>query len=783
MNNEQVEEGGFSKLYLKNEGKRSEQERVIKGLEEDGGAKAVSLGTIDRNFHNMLEAELTGKYFVLRLNCDLATTAAVEGLARCFNRGVCSELGALRLSGSVNGHASFSSLLQAIGAGACPELRILEATAEIANVIIASTADQRALLSILRNPAIPLEFLDMPTSYVGSRISWKSDEYKQFSNDVLSALETSWTLRSVFYDWPSKSLAAKADFLLGRNRRIAGLDLSSDTVAPLAGKLLFCGDGRVGKTTLRATLTGEKDKGKLPEGNGGRNRRWAAKLCCRSASETRDTEARIREPTSSKAGQNLPVNPRLEQKPGQGPTRGWELAKLKWGRYQMMLVDCAGQEEYSILHRFLLPELTSQATVFVLVCDGTLQHLDEAKQKLLYWLRYLASSNRSSRLVKVVVNKREGFPTAEWWGALLGAMEDHFEDRITFIGEAEPAEPLLLDALQPRRAQIEALNLELQRKMQTLLSKSAPVPKVIDDVLDRLNEEARQKQGFPVVTWEHVRRTVFPEMDAGVLRNVVDYLHDIGELVSMGSVGNKSDDDLVVLDSEWFGREVAGELLFPKEFWSRQERRMRAGLAKYGRLKLRRFEKCWESIIKDTPFTAQALMDMLVKLELCYWTTPQKQEVLVPAFLPPKSTVQEQWAAAHSHSRVVGRKLRCEHELKETRVRELGTGTSGETGLASGNSSDGVPEATAPYGSQITLLPISIIYLLQVSKAITQDRGSHHDAGAPLPVIPSFSEMLHVFAKMVISSALLPALRYGTGSECFCWALVSGCSTSMVNAL
>lgn len=648
-------------------------------LSSKGGSRVIRKGS-----------DVTPKFIrgssVLEVYIDSLDLTDGYKLVKLFEEGVGSGLRALTLTSLPGFNLAATSILAAIATGQLPELRYLRlapTTSGNRDLPSYESAFKKALIAVLESPKFPLEFLDLTTAF---------DKRKAFMEDILGALQHNWTLQYMLVKWPDRSMAARAELLLVRNRRLAGLDLGR-FVTPSSGKVLFCGDGRVGKTTLRKALTGQRraEGYKMDEDHSKRR-----VLGCMNGIQSLFHCTSVKEEAVVQ-GVHEPM--REVSKLAEKPTRGWEVARLNWEDYQMVLLDCAGQDEYHVLHGFHLSELAGQATLFVLVCDGTLNDLEMAEKQLRYWLRYLASSSRSSLRVKVVVNERRARPTAAFWEPLLEVVADDFAGRIEFQGGTKP---LQLDVLRPRQTLIESLSIELRVCVESMLKGSNQVPKEVDLVLQRLKAEGMRRQssqGFPILTWGELE-TLFPRGDRRMLQLVVGCLHDSGELVNMGNEGNPSPDDLVVVDSQWFGCKVAGELLLPKEFWSVRERQ----LGKDGRLKLSRFHRSWKSIIDGHTVTAQALMEMLVKLELCYWTDEKKTEVLVPALLPPSSTIQEAWVSAPGYGRVVGRKLRCSEDAPE----EGGDGGGSHEDPPLG------PRDGVSHG-QITLLPISIIYLLQVT--------------------------------------------------------------------
>ncbi|GAQ93046.1 hypothetical protein KFL_012680010 [Klebsormidium nitens] len=568
-----------------------------------------------------------------------------------------------------------------------------------------STEFFRHILKVLKSPNVRLQYMGIP-SHLG----------EELSHELLDALEGNRKLLILFYEWPEKSMAARAELLLDRNWQLLGLAREALSAAS-AGKLLLCGEGRVGKTTLRKTLwppAVNQGEQKQLGGNesGGVKGKEAAKqrgnllaglrsklvLCFRpednSVSDAAGKKAGSKQRGeamigSGKSGgsfggviEEQTVAAGLSNLRPEASTRGWEVERVKWEDYTMMLVDCAGQEEYQVLHSFIIPEIASQATVFVLVCDGTEVSSLKARAQLIYWLQYLVSSSRMARAVKVIVNEREGRACEGWWGQLLGELSVTFGERVLFLGGTEP---FFLDAKKPSVFQASRLRDELQGHLTILLKDIPGVPVLANTMLEALRGEAKLKANLRIATW--------PE---------------VGEIVYVERPHRPNSDQLVILDSEWFGRKVAGELLFPERLWSDKdpEKRKRDGFAVNGQLKLKEIAKCWAGILQSTAFTAETLMDVLVDLELCYWLDATKKTVLIPPFLPARPLVETAWADPSSGSsgrgdgQVVGRQLRCAAPSEDA----ANASTSSTTAAAHA-------DGAAP---SLTLLPVSILYLLQV---------------------------------------------------------------------
>ncbi|CAD6186231.1 unnamed protein product [Caenorhabditis auriculariae] len=129
---------------------------------------------------------------------------------------------------------------------------------------------------------------------------------------------------------------------------------------------------------------------------------------------------------------------------------------------------------------------------------------------------------------------------------------------------------ILLDATNPSCIGMKSLKQELIKTRATILTKLLKPLGVLDMVMTHLNVVRKQHANFPVITWPHftsiIRNEINPLTGDTHCRQIIQQLQLVGEVVYLRN--EQTELDYVVLNAEWLGTHVIGQLLSP-EFLSR----------------------------------------------------------------------------------------------------------------------------------------------------------------------------------------------------------------------
>ncbi|CAL2028038.1 unnamed protein product [Caenorhabditis brenneri] len=201
-------------------------------------------------------------------------------------------------------------------------------------------------------------------------------------------------------------------------------------------------------------------------------------------------------------------------------------------------------------------------------------------KQILYWMNFLKGRvtpfepighcGFSSRRSKVLIvgthataslfphKNSDGEYTSSDIDALLKTVRLRFETHFDMDHR-----PILLDATNPSCIGMKTLKMELAKCRTNILAKLLKPLAILDTVVSHLNLVRKKHANFPVISWpdfiQLVRNEINPLTGDAHCRQIVQQLQLIGEIVYLRN--DLSDADYVVLNAEWFGTHILGQLL------------------------------------------------------------------------------------------------------------------------------------------------------------------------------------------------------------------------------
>ncbi|PAV71110.1 hypothetical protein WR25_11298 [Diploscapter pachys] len=201
-------------------------------------------------------------------------------------------------------------------------------------------------------------------------------------------------------------------------------------------------------------------------------------------------------------------------------------------------------------------------------------------KQILYWMNFLKGRVTPSepighcgiisRRSKVIVvgshasshlfpNKNhDGEYTCSDIEAMLNTVRLRFETHFDIYEKV-----VLLDSANPSCPGMKALKNYLSKTRSTIISRLLKPLGLLDATVAHMNVLRRQHANFPVITWPHftsiVRNDLNPLAGDSHCRQIIQQLQLIGEVVYLRN--ELAELDYVVLNAEWLGTHVIGQLL------------------------------------------------------------------------------------------------------------------------------------------------------------------------------------------------------------------------------
>uniref|UniRef100_A0ABM0M5K3 Death-associated protein kinase 1-like n=1 Tax=Saccoglossus kowalevskii TaxID=10224 RepID=A0ABM0M5K3_SACKO len=292
-------------------------------------------------------------------------------------------------------------------------------------------------------------------------------------------------------------------------------------------KLLFCGDGGSGKTTLKKSLL---------------------------------------KTSKSKAG----------PAPGKDNyvlTPGIDISKEKVpGVGKMVMLDMAGQESYFSSHAMFLYAGLATIIVMYQVCDfingkiiRPLDIMEREKTRITKWFQMLKVRNPGVKLTVILVGSRadwakkfnyysEAFKMAK---TLKEGLEKIFSQYIHILDEL-----LILNVHDYASSGMKTLRRILKTRREYVIQISEPMPAICAKILRRKKKWIKKRKFFPVMYWNDYVTNVRLDIDSSVeevfLSKASEYLYDNGDILYIRMSDMEA---VIILVPQWFCDRIIGPLM------------------------------------------------------------------------------------------------------------------------------------------------------------------------------------------------------------------------------
>ncbi|CAM6115771.1 unnamed protein product [Calypogeia fissa] len=417
------------------------------------------------------------------------------------------------------------------------------------------------------------------------------------------------------YEFPA--LERLQNQFIERNKRMSAIleGLEGSPVVPATfSKVYICGDPEVGKTTLRKTL--ERSF-------------WESFFCWATRphveQRTRGIDVSVVTSKGDKSGED-------------------SITFLVW--------DMAGHHEYHLLHKAFLPNLSSakgKASSFIIVCSARTS-LVESKKQLIYWLQFIASScgdtTGNLRNVFVVVNNIGGHPKVRTIRQNLKQFIDN--QREDFKGYFEISiDPFFIDVRKYKSVQ--GLRKNLLDHARKLL-RGVTVPEICQFIEKNLHAWSKARRNFPVLQWNEFAKEVQEKSTEPwteeKLEAATRFLNKAGVLVYISVPSNSSTAHrrLVVLNPNWFCKEIAGKMFLHQDMVNPKEPLFRKYVDHNGSISRSEFKEFFRysgGEWNDSQF--EDLLAILLWSGLCY--QGRDQRLYIPALIVEKRPIWD-----HNHA-------------------------------------------------------------------------------------------------------------------------------------
>eukprot|EP00058_Branchiostoma_floridae_P018581 XP_002604070.1 hypothetical protein BRAFLDRAFT_71640 [Branchiostoma floridae] len=279
-------------------------------------------------------------------------------------------------------------------------------------------------------------------------------------------------------------------------------------------KLFLCGDGQVGKTSLRKIL---KKTGVIVVAF------WNIKR-------------------------------RVRQQDVFNPTPGVHVSsKTVPGIGRLSLHDFAGQAQFYVTHAMLLRTTNAIFPVVYKITDGE----DEQKRQVHGWLSFIHCSNadptNKPRII-LIASHADKLQDQEAGMRRAKALVEHYR-KLFQESLIVSQEVFLINCLEAGSPGIQRLREVLAAFRDDMLK-----------ILTLIESRRQERKMFPVMEWQDfltaVRQATYGTLESRIVHLASSYLHDEGEIIYL----RREADSSVVLDPKWLFTSVLGSLLAPDNF-------------------------------------------------------------------------------------------------------------------------------------------------------------------------------------------------------------------------
>ncbi|KAL3690172.1 hypothetical protein R1sor_016481 [Riccia sorocarpa] len=436
---------------------------------------------------------------------------------------------------------------------------------------------------------------------------------------------------------------------------------------PQSARVILCGPGYAGKTTLCNTLMGR---------------------------------------STPKASLFLQRNPKLWQllHGTDAPfefwkrTRGVEMQVWKEDSSdhpRICLWDFAGQMEYYALHDYMFPVVNS-ANLF-LFCFSLVPSPDDPRKQSIsdrisqigkdfrFWLRFLCSNSKENidpkPRVRILLTKADRVPDDDLDSIKLQCemkMDEVFQ---VFETRIDLVRPVFINCHS--RKMVDELGTSILDDFARMIPELEPRYKICESVRRKLEDHRKAENPPMIITLEQYSTEICREVDQTMLRSpdlrkaVASYLHSVGEIIYFEKL------QFIVVDPRWLGVGVLGNLLdlcvrkarpslwrgiLPPRPPSGRKLNIPEGFVTRHGLGLL-LQRSVKSMMSSTTVKPEYLIDLLLELEICFKDDHEQLEgYRIPAALDDQRNKaargerELKWDVAASGEMYIGRRLQCANE-------------------------------------------------------------------------------------------------------------------------
>lgn len=334
----------------------------------------------------------------------------------------------------------------------------------------------------------------------------------------------------------------------------------------------------------------------------------------------------------------------------------------------------AGQQEFHTLHDVMFQG--NGGSLFLIVSslfqkpdNKEEKRLTELEEDLLHWLRYIASNTERAKLqsilphVTIVLSHSDKILKQSENMLPIVDLVHSLRERFRGIVELH-ATVFTVDARSTRS--VSKLTHHLQKTVQTIVQRVPQVYQLTNDFIKILQIWRLENENRPTMKWNDFGELC--QLKVPLLRirsrhntrqvesqrcQVAKSLHYMGEVIFFEELG------FLILDCEWFCREVLGRLI-----------KLNSGnktiTNRNGFISRRELEKLLRGRFNSQDIEENDLIHMMLKLELCYELHPGDHNSLlfVPTILEGSRAKTQKWQLTMSECFYVGRKLECDNSCQ-----------------------------------------------------------------------------------------------------------------------
>ncbi|XP_008778807.3 protein TORNADO 1 [Phoenix dactylifera] len=352
------------------------------------------------------------------------------------------------------------------------------------------------------------------------------------------------------------------------------------------------------------------------------------------------------------------------------------------GDSKISIWNLARQNENCTLHDLMFPGHGSPSFFLIISsffrkpANREPKSQEEIEEDLLYWLRFIVSNSRRAmsqsmlpHITIVLTHHDKVSQPLEDLHAVANSIQrlrERFQGFVEFY-------PTVFTVDARSSASVSKLTHHLRKTSKTILQRVPQVYQLCNDLIKLLSEWRSENLNKPLMKWNEFcelcqlkipslrirsRHDNIDKVDMH-RRAVANSLHHVGEVIFFKDLG------FLILDCDWFCREVLGQLINLDA--GKMERTENSGfisrkeLEKILRTRLQSQIPLIGSKIFDN-LEANDLINMMLKLELCYEQDPRDQNtlLLIPSILEEGRGRSQKWQASTLECAFIGRRLECD---------------------------------------------------------------------------------------------------------------------------